>query len=191
MQNSDFWTRKESLYWSQIWPVVLCMYNCVLSIRITSLYGSQPSSVAFACKTATSEPEKKVSIGPRYDLSFSACTTAYLASELLVSMGASLHLWFLHKKQQLLDHNYKSLCELDLTCRFVHANSVISTRNTSLYRFQPHMWFCAFKRATFRPNCLCLWVPDLTCDLLHANSVTSIRITSLYGSPPLSVLLCM
>ena len=34
MQNSAFWTRLTSLYGSQTWPVVLCMYNSVLSIRI-------------------------------------------------------------------------------------------------------------------------------------------------------------
>ena len=45
MQNFDFWTRITSLYESQTWPVILCMYNSVLNIRITSLYMSQPSSV--------------------------------------------------------------------------------------------------------------------------------------------------
>ena len=53
MQNSDFWTRLTSLYGSQTSPVVLCMQNSVISIRKTSLYGSQPSSVDFGCKTVT------------------------------------------------------------------------------------------------------------------------------------------
>ena len=35
-------------------------------------------------------------MGPRHDLSFCACTTACLASELLVAMGPNLHPWFLH-----------------------------------------------------------------------------------------------
>ena len=38
MQNSDFWSRITSLYGSQAWPVVLCIQNGVISIRITSLY---------------------------------------------------------------------------------------------------------------------------------------------------------
>ena len=59
-------------------------------------------------------------MGPRYDLSFCACATPCLASELLVSMGPSLHLWFLHAKERLLDQNYKSVWVPDLTCRFVH-----------------------------------------------------------------------
>ena len=73
------------------------MQNSGFWIRITSLYGSQPSSAVFAFKTATLPPE------------------------LLVSMGPSPPLWFLHAKQQLLDQNYKSLWVPDLNCRFVHA----------------------------------------------------------------------
>ena len=55
--------------------------NSDFRIRITSIYGSQPSFVAFACKTATLGPEIQVSIGPRPHLSFYACKTAWLAPE--------------------------------------------------------------------------------------------------------------
>ena len=54
-----------------------CMQNSDFWIIITSLYGSQPSLVVFALKTAT------------------------LASEILVSMCPSPHLWFMHAKQRL------------------------------------------------------------------------------------------
>ena len=74
------------------------MQNSVHSIRITSLYGSQPSTVVFGCKTATFVAELQVSMGPTYDLSFCACATACLASEKLVSIGPRLHLWCLHIK---------------------------------------------------------------------------------------------
>ena len=77
--------------------MVFCIQNSAFSTRIASLYGSQPSSVVFALKTAP------------------------LAPELQVSMGPSPHLYFLHAKQRLLDQNYKSLWVTDLTCRFVHA----------------------------------------------------------------------
>ena len=70
------------------------MQNSMPSIRITSLHGLQPSSVAFGCKTATFEPEQQVSIGPRHQLSLCARKTARLAPELLVSMGPSPHLCF-------------------------------------------------------------------------------------------------
>ena len=145
MQNSDFWTRITSLYGSQTSPVVLSTYNSVLSTRIKRLHFFQPSPVVlcmqnsdfrtrirgpcrcktppvvFACKTATSGPEWQVSMGPRHDLSFCACTTTCLAAELLVSMVPSLHLWLLHVKQRLLEQNNKSLCVPDITSRFVHA----------------------------------------------------------------------
>ena len=85
------------------------MQNNVISIRITSIYGSQPSFVVFACKTATLGPELQVSRGPRPHLWFFAFKTATLVPELQVSMGASPHLWFLHAKELLLDQNYKSL----------------------------------------------------------------------------------
>ena len=48
----------------------------VIRITITSLYGSQPSFVVFACTTATLRPELQVSIGPRPHLLFCACKTA-------------------------------------------------------------------------------------------------------------------
>ena len=61
-------------------------------------------------------------MGPRYDLSFCVCTTACLASELLVSIGPRPHLWILIAKQRLLVQNYKPLWDPVLTSRFVHAN---------------------------------------------------------------------
>ena len=119
--NRDFWNRITNLYVSQTSPVVLCMQNSVISTINTGLYGSQPSSVLFACKTDTFWPELHISIGLKPHLRFCACKTACLASELLASMGPSPALWFLDAKQQLLDHNNKSLWVPDITCHFVHA----------------------------------------------------------------------
>ena len=103
----------------------LCLQNNVISVWITSLYGSQPSSVVFACKTSTFgselqvsigprirlltceyktaslDPEWRLSIGPSLHLWFCAFTTATLASEILVWMCPSPHLWLLHAKQRL------------------------------------------------------------------------------------------
>ena len=83
-----------SLIVYQTSPVVLCMYSSELSIRITSLYGSQPSSVVFGCKTATFWPELQVSMGPRSHLSFCAWITAWFAPVWQVYMGSSPHLCF-------------------------------------------------------------------------------------------------
>ena len=74
------------------------MHNSAFSTRIASLYGSQASSVVFACKTATLGPELQVSMGPRPQLWFFSFKTAPLAPEFQVSLGPSPHLWFLHAK---------------------------------------------------------------------------------------------
>ena len=92
------------------------MQNNVISVRITSLYGSQPSLVVFACKTATLGPELQVPMGPRPHVFFFAFKTATLAPEILVSMGPSPHLLFLQAQQRLLDENYKSLWVPDFAC---------------------------------------------------------------------------
>ena len=68
------------------------MQNKLISFRITSLYGSQPSSVVFACKTATFGPELQVSMSPRPHLMFFAFKTAIVGPELQVSMGPRLRL---------------------------------------------------------------------------------------------------
>ena len=108
MQTSDFWTKIACLYGPQTSPVMFCILNSVPSIRITILYGAQPSSAVFACKTAPLGLELQVSVGPRS------------------------HLWFLHSKQRLLDQNtslYLSQTWPDDLCM---KNSVISTWITSV-----------------------------------------------------------
>ena len=81
------------------------MQNSAFRTRITSLYGSQPSSVVFACKTATLGSELEVSMGPRPHLWFFAFKIATLAQKLQVSRGPSPHLWFCASQQQHYDQN--------------------------------------------------------------------------------------
>ena len=88
-------------------------------------------------------------MGLRHDLSFCACTTACLASEILVSVGPSPHLWFLHAKQRHLDQTYKSLRVPDLTCRFVHAIQRNYHQNYCIYGSHPFCAVFAFKTAPF------------------------------------------
>ena len=76
------------------------MQNKVISIKISSLYWSQPSSVVFACKTATIGPELQVFMSSRPHLWFFAFKTATLAPELQVSMDPNPHLRFLQAKQR-------------------------------------------------------------------------------------------
>ena len=81
------------------------MQNNENSIRNTSLYGSQPSSVVFASKKMPLGPELQVSMGPRPHLWFFAFKTASLAPELQVPMGPSPHLLYLHSQQRHYDQN--------------------------------------------------------------------------------------
>ena len=87
-------TRIRSLHGYQPSPVVLWMQISVISIRITSLYWSQPVPVAFACKPAPFGEELQVSIGPRLQLSSCACKTAWFAPEWQVYISSSLYLSF-------------------------------------------------------------------------------------------------
>ena len=103
-QMSDFRTLVACLHWSQTTPVILCLQNGVPSIRITSLYGFQPSSVVFGCKTATLERNNKSLWVPDLICGF-VHSRVTLGPELYVSMDPSPHLWFMHAKQRLLDQN--------------------------------------------------------------------------------------
>ena len=77
-------------------------------------------------------------MGPRPHLSFGACQTISLASEILVSMGPSPHLRFFQSKQRLLDQNYKSLWIPDfIYVFFCIQNSDFSTGIGCLYMSQP------------------------------------------------------
>ena len=127
-------------------------------------------------------------MGPRPHLSFCACETTWLASELLVSMVPSPHLWFLHAKHRLQYQKYQSPSVPDLTCRFVHQNSVISTRITSLHGSQTSPVVLCLQK-----NVICIRSTSLhgsqtsTMALCFQNSAFSTRIASLYGSQPSSV----
>ena len=151
MYNSVISTRNTRLYRFQPSSVVLCMQNSAFWTGITSLCGSKTPPVVFSIKTATSGPESQVSMGPRLyrfhpssvvlciqksDLMttiacvngaqtspviFGASKTECLASEILISMGPSPHLWFLHVNQRLFEQKCMSLWVPELTCDYLHA----------------------------------------------------------------------
>ena len=108
-------TRIASLYGSQPSSVVLCMQNSEISIRITSLYWSQTSPVALCMQNSVlSDPESLVSMVPSPHLWFCACKTAPL--------------WI------RITSLYGSQTSPVVLCM---QNNVISIRNTSLYGSQP------------------------------------------------------
>ena len=127
-------------------------------------------------------------MGPRPHLSFRACTTAWLAAELLVSMGPIRHLWFLDANSDFwtrITSLYGSQTWSVILCM---KNSVISNRKTSLYGTQPSSVFFACKIETFGPWITSLYEsqtsPVILCML---NRVIRIRITSFYVAQPSSL----
>ena len=120
----------------------------------------------------------------------------------------------MHGKQRAYHQTYKSLWVPDLACGFVHANSVFSTRISSLYGLQPspvalcvqnrdlrpelqlsvcprpHLWICACKTACLPLELLVSVSQTSSVDLCMQNSVLTTRITSLNVSQTSSVDLC-
>ena len=85
--------------------MVFCIQSSDFSNRIASLYGSYPSFVVFAYKTATLAPELQVSMGRRPHQWFFAFKTANLAPELQVSMVPALICSFVHSQERHYDQN--------------------------------------------------------------------------------------
>ena len=178
--------------YKSIWVPALicgfCMQNSDFWIRITSLYGSQPSSVVFACKTATLASESLVSMGPRPHLWFFEFKTAPLAAELQVSMGPSPHLWFYaFTTATLWPELIVSMGPRPhlsfWACKTTWLTSeILVSMGPSL-----HLWILHAKQRLLDRNYKSLWVPAITCGFCMQNSDFWIRITSLYGSQPSSV----
>ena len=128
-------------------------------------------------------------MGPRPHLSLCACKTTRLTSELLVSMGPSLHLGFLHAKLRLYDQNYKSLWFPGLICcLFCFHNSVIMTGINSLLCVPAFIWAFCTQNCDFMTRITSLyWSHTSSMVFCTQNRVFSTRIASLYGSQPSSV----
>ena len=139
MQNSVLRAKIAYLYGSQFSPVIFCMQITDFSTWNTSLCWFQPSSVVFACKTAT--------FGPAYKSLWVPDITCR----------------FVHAKQRDEHLNYLSLCVPALICGFCIQNIAFWTRITSLHGSQTSSVVFACKTATFGPAYKCLWVPDITC----------------------------
>ena len=116
---------------------------------------------------------------------FCACKSAALAHELLVSVGPSPHLWFLHAKQRLL-YEHTSLYGFQTsTVASCIQNSVISTRITGFYGSQPSSVVFCLQNSYLRRKIASLYGSQTSHVIFCLqNSVPSIWITSLYGSQP-------
>ena len=127
-------------------------------------------------------------MGPRHHLSFCACNTAWLAPEILFSVGPNPYLWFLLAKQRLLELNCKYLCITAHICVFCIHNSAFWTRISSLYGSQTSSVVLSKHNCLLNTRIKMLYVfqpsPVVLC---MQNSDFSTWIASLYGSQPSSV----
>ena len=91
-------------------------------------------------------------MGPRYNLSFCACKTEWLAPELLVSMGSSPHLWFLHANSGFWTRVTSLYWYQTSPVALSLQNIVIITRIACLYGTQPSSVVYGCKTSTFWPE---------------------------------------
>ena len=116
---------------------------------------------------------------------FCALKSATLAHELLVSIGPSPHLRFLHAKQRHLDQHTSLYGFQTSAVVLCIQNSVISSRITSFYGFQPSSVVLCIQKSDLRTTIACLYGSKTSPVIFGIqNSVPSIRITSLFGSQP-------
>ena len=138
------------------------MQNNVISIRITSLYGSLPSPGVFAYKRATFGSELEFSMGPRLRLLICGMQNSGLRSCLTI-------VFWSHPSSVVL---------------FIQ-NSDISTRIASLYRSQTSPVILCVQNdvISVRITSLSGSLPTSVV-LCMLNNMLTTRINSLYGSRP-------
>ena len=103
---------------------------------------------------------------------FCAWKSATLAHELLVSIGPSSHLWFLHAKQRLLDQHTSLYGYQTSPVVLCIQNSVVSTRNTSFYEFQPSSVLLCIQNSALRTKIACLYGSQPSCVVFGRKTAT-------------------
>ena len=164
MQNSVINSRNTSLHGFQTTPVVLCMPNNVISIN---------------------------SMGPRPHLSFCAWKATWLASEVLVSMGATViccffmqnmtfgyelqismgprpHLWFCAcKTAWLAVEILVSMCPRPQLSFCACKTTRLASELLVSLGSSPHLWCLHAKQLLLDQNYRSLWVPDFAWRFVH------------------------
>ena len=141
MQTSDFRTRLTSVYGSQTSSVVLSTPKSVLSTRIKRQYGFQPSPVVLFMQTAT------------------LALSLYCSQQ---SSGFCMQNSDFWTRIANLYGSQLSHAVLWLQC------SAISTRTTCPYGSQPLSAVLRAKERLLEQNYKSVWDPDHTCRFVHA-----------------------
>ena len=132
------------------------MQNGDFRTRITSLYGSQTSSVVFAFKTATLWTRIKVSMGPRLSSVDLWMQNSVLRSRMtLVYWFPAFICGFVHSKQRdfntRITVSYGSQTSPVVLC--IQNNVTLASELLVLSMGpSPHLWFLHAKQRHFRPE---------------------------------------
>ena len=159
------------------------MQNNLISIINTSLYGSQSSFVAFACKTASLGPELQVSVSQ--PLSVVLCIhNSDIMTRINSLYGSQSSPVVLCMQNSMISTRNTSLHGSQTSPVILcMQNIVISTRITSLYWCQPSFVVFACKTATLGPELQVSMGPrHHRCFFCIQKSDFNTRIASLYGS---------
>ena len=145
------------------------MQNSVISTRMTSLYGFQPSSVVFECTTARFEPELQVSMGPRSHLSFGACKTAWYSIRITRFYGSQpSSVVFGCKTESFGPKLQVSMGPRPLLSFCAFKTAWLPPELLVCMGSRPHLWLLHAKQRLLDQNCKSLWIPDLTCRFVYA-----------------------
>ena len=120
------------------------------STRMTTLYGFQPFTCGFGCKTAWFAPEWEDYIASSHHLWFCACKTAPLGLELQVSVGQRPHLCFFMQNSDFMTRLTSLYGSQTSSVVLSTHNSVLSTRINRLYWFQPSPVVLCMQNSDFR-----------------------------------------
>ena len=122
------------------------------STRMTTLYGFQPFTCGFGCKTAWFAPEWQDYIATSHHLWFCACKTAPLGLELQVSVGQRPHLCFFMQNSDFMTRLTSLLGFQPSPVVLCIQSSDFSTSIASLYGSQPSPVVFECKTATSGPE---------------------------------------
>ena len=169
MQKRDFWTRKTFLYRSQASPVVLCMQYSVISTRITTLYGFQPSSAVFYIQNCGFRTNIACLYGSQtYPVILClqnivpsiSNTNLYGSQPSSVVFTCKTDTSGLEKHVSMGPRHHLSFCACNKV--WLVPESLVSIGPS------PHVWFSHAKQPLLDQNNKSLWAPDITCRFVHA-----------------------
>ena len=145
MQNSVISARITSLYGSQPSSVVLCIQKSDFRTRIACLYRSQTSPVILCMQNSVPCIRITSLYGSQPSSVAFACKTASFGPEYQVSMGTRHDL---------------SYCGCTTVCLVPELPASMGAC--------PNLWILIAKERLLDQNYKCLWVPHLTCRFVHS-----------------------